>query len=737
MNDSERDDEAGARPPAPVTVFVSDPSAEAERVAQALRAEGYVVVDVPLSMLVARVAVQRPRVILIDADTHGAVDAITRVHELDESDAIDVVLLGKTGEALGGAELAALVREASGYFERPVDVTALLKKLEEITGGSEGGAASILGAAAAVGVARASLPPPSIARRPCRRARGTRPRRGRRCRCSGSRSISRRRRIRRTASAQGAPLSSELEMLLVEAEQRIGGQMGASESMLPSPEEEIEAVLPAEVLASLDGPRRRRGRRRAGRAGAPEHDDGRRKVDDGRQHRLGAHARSAARRHGRDVADAARRVVHRAGAHARRRERGIDGREHDGRGDGGHVALPNARPEVIAPPPPSPEPRPAQTPPPMTSAERQPAPRQRAEPVEAPKLAERVVLGASDAPAIMASAVAERRTGVLAFQSRDLVRRVAFRDGDVMFAASTSEDESLLPFLAARGELPRDRVAQLAGKVPPFGRHAGAALVAHGYLRQDALWSVLRAHAEWVLARIVATTDGTAGFEDDPPARVKGEPSVFGASTGAEVIIEVVRRVIAPADALARLGGDAARVTEGANAALQRECALGDAETEWLARAHGKTVGDAITSAAQSRLRVGALRAVAARRVRGHSSSGRARAGAPARAGGARRRRHARRRRRPRPRARAPAARRGGGLLRGARRRAGRDELRGEARVPRASSRVRAVEAPHAGARRLEDDVQRIASVLDEAYEILRDGARRERYRRAIDATPR
>ncbi len=57
---------------------------------------------------------------------------------------------------------------------------------------------------------------------------------------------------RKSASLQ-APLSGELEALLVEAEQRIGGQL-AHESMLPSPEEEIEAVLPADVLASLDEP---------------------------------------------------------------------------------------------------------------------------------------------------------------------------------------------------------------------------------------------------------------------------------------------------------------------------------------------------------------------------------------------------------------------------------------------------------------------------------------------------
>ena len=36
----------------------------------------------------------------------------------------------------------------------------------------------------------------------------------------------------------------------------------------------------------------------------------------------------------------------------------------------------------------------------------------------------------------------------------------------------------------------------------------------------------------------------------------------------------------------------------------------------------------------------------------------------------------------------------------------------------------------------LGEDVRKIVLVLEEAYEILRDNARRERYRRAIDATP-
>ena len=81
----------------PQAVFVSDPSAEAERMAQALRAAGYAVVDVPLSMLIARVAVQRPRVILLDADAEGALAAVARLRDLPDAEGIDVVFVGKLG----------------------------------------------------------------------------------------------------------------------------------------------------------------------------------------------------------------------------------------------------------------------------------------------------------------------------------------------------------------------------------------------------------------------------------------------------------------------------------------------------------------------------------------------------------------------------------------------------------------------------------------------------------------
>jgi hypothetical protein len=347
------------------------------------------------------------------------------------------------------------------------------------------------------------------------------------------------------------------------------------------------------------------------------------------------------------------------------------------------------------------------------------------------------VLGVGEAPRALAGFIASRATGVVVFDAGGVLRRVVLRDGDIVTAASTAEDESLLPFLAARGELPRDRVEQLAGKVPPFGRHAGAALVAHGYLRQDSLWSVLRAHAEWLLGRVVASDAKAASLEQEPPARLRGEPSVFGASTGAEVFVEAVRRVIAPGDAVGRLGGEGARVAEGSGAALLVECALGAAETDWLAKARGKTVGEALGSASDPDF-ASVLYALVALGV--------CEAIAPLNA---------------------PVLR----LTPAEKKPTELDALDDEAIRARVRARLQLVEEGDYFAvlgvardatsyevkraflelRRafepsklltpalmdLRSDVHKIANVLDEAYEILRDVARRERYRRAIDATPR
>src|SRR5690606_37666156 len=112
---------------------------------------------------------------------------------------------------------------------------------------------------------------------------------------------------------------------------------------------------------------------------------------------------------------------------------------------------------------------------------------------------------------------------------------------------------------------------------PPHGRHAGAALDAHGCLRQDQLWDALRGHAEWIVQTILRLGSGTAQLEPEAPGRLRSEPSVFAAATGPEIFVELVRRAVAPEEALAELGGLGSRIGDGAHARILAECALAPA----------------------------------------------------------------------------------------------------------------------------------------------------------------
>ncbi len=62
----------GSSPGRSPIVFVCDASAETERIGDTFRAAGYIVADVPLANLSARVAAQRPNVVLLDVDADGA-----------------------------------------------------------------------------------------------------------------------------------------------------------------------------------------------------------------------------------------------------------------------------------------------------------------------------------------------------------------------------------------------------------------------------------------------------------------------------------------------------------------------------------------------------------------------------------------------------------------------------------------------------------------------------------------
>jgi hypothetical protein len=200
-----------------------------------------------------------------------------------------------------------------------------------------------------------------------------------------------------------------------------------------------------------------------------------------------------------------------------------------------------------------------------------------------------------DPIAALAMAIGERVTGalVLSDPSHPITRRILLRDGDLVNAASEHPDDALIVFLVERGDLTPE-LARRCPKLPPTGRHAAAALIAHGILGQDDLWPVLRTHAEWLIARALRTTSCVAELEVEPPERLRAEPNVFGGAAGVEIFIDAVRRVVPAAEALTRLGGNEAVVAEGPRSGLLAESALGAVETEALRGAAGATLGQLV-----------------------------------------------------------------------------------------------------------------------------------------------
>lgn len=741
------------------TVFVTDAAEESSRVADTLRSAGYAVVDVPLSLLVSRVQVQRPQVVLVDVDASGALDQLAFVRKLPGSGAIDFVYFGTGAGSVRNAD-DALTQGGSAFFLRPIDIGAVVRRLEALTGGP-----------VARPEVRPSTPPPSMPMRsnvpPDRSSNQSLPAPG--VRTPGPplpMSVPSLQDLvdpPRSLSSFGG-VSNELQQLLADAELRADAiaQQGVDAGPLPSPEEEIESVLPADVLASLDEPIE---------ADEDEDHEGRPHTNSGEREGTGTHGAkpttAGGPKHttttGRPISTNPRPISTNPGrpistnpgrpasSHPKTAERPAS--ENPTRD---YIPSSRREPSLEMPVMPAPAPPPIIEPPSPRAA----PPIERLESVtiatvgdpiaalnnagqlptragsEAPPQASSaavVLLRPVEARRFVGEAIARRASGSLCFEHDRIVRRIVLREGDLVTAASGADRESLVCFLGARGDLPRDEVDRLSGKIPPYGRHAGAALVAHGWLGQDQLWSALRSHAEWIVTQVLRLGGGTAQLEAEPPGRLRSEPSVFGASTGCEIFVELVRRAVSSEEAIAALGGEGARIGDGARSTLLGECALPPAEIELITRGRGGTVADLLARSADPDVAsvvhalalLGVLDVMPAIEPSRKSDRDVAREVIALDDEAIR----------ARVRARMELVDEGDYFsLLGVSRDATSYEVRRAFIELRRAFEPTKILSPRL--HDLADDVKKIVVVLEEAYEILRDVARRERYRRAIDASP-
>jgi hypothetical protein len=194
--------------------------------------------------------------------------------------------------------------------------------------------------------------------------------------------------------------------------------------------------------------------------------------------------------------------------------------------------------------------------------------------------------------------------------------------------------------------------------------------------------------------------------------------------------VEVVRRVIAPEEALEKCGGAEARLDDGANADILHECALGTREMDLLLRSRGGSLGDLLRASAEPHIAsvvyaltllgvLAVIRAVGERPLGAASEDPSIEALDEDAI-------------RARVRARLELVEEADyfALLGVSRDATGYEVRRAFLQLRRAFEPSRILTPQIAD---LSADVRKIAAVLDEAYEILRDNARRERYRRAIE----
>jgi xanthine/CO dehydrogenase XdhC/CoxF family maturation factor len=225
---------------------------------------------------------------------------------------------------------------------------------------------------------------------------------------------------------------------------------------------------------------------------------------------------------------------------------------------------------------------------------------------------------------------------------------------------------------------------------------------------------------------------GGASLERVVPTRLSSEPSVFGGATGAEVLIEIVRRAIPPSDALSWIGGAEAQLTSGDAEALLAECALSSSELELVHGAPGASVGELVERAGVPEFTNVLFTLVELGILRSHRA-------AP---GANRRGKHP-----PAPdvidhdavrariRARRALVEEGDYFaLLGVSRNATNYDIRRAFTSLRKEFDPAHILTPFTAD--LAEDVQLILEILDEAYEILRDAVRRERYRRALEDSP-
>lgn len=517
------------------TIYVCDPSAEATRIESALSQAGYEVVDVPRHRLVDRVRLERPAAVVLDVADEAALAVVALIRATNGGEGVHVLFIAARGGPLRDAE-DALMRDGSGLFLRPVDPSSLVRKIEALVGPGD-----------------VNRERPARPRGPVQNAPEDLPS-GRSLETQGPSSM-----LGRESSLP--ELAEDIRSMLTAADAR-AAQLDLSGAAPPlDGDGEIDLILGSDDLTGI--------------APAEEAEGSERELEEGRSLTSGANTGA-----GRSRSDDERSLTQNPAQVAKQRRTTASQAVGTGHGAStrsstapGYVATPNATSARLAaaeepaksiregalamPRMPSigtrdgidsaPVPTPSLATPALSSAHlaafagapraflSEPPHQAATLPPEAPAALTSVppILTDRLAPGLLAGLLRSQASGVLTFSEDGTSRSLTLRDGDISAVQSTYPEDGLVALLDQRGLVSREALGTMS--LSPIPRLACAALVARGFLAQDDLWPALRLHGEHVVRAMLASARGSVSFVEGRLA--SDGPSPFGALSGGAVFV--------------------------------------------------------------------------------------------------------------------------------------------------------------------------------------------------------
>lgn len=128
-------------------------------------------------------------------------------------------------------------------------------------------------------------------------------------------------------------------------------------------------------------------------------------------------------------------------------------------------------------------------------------------------------------PSYLYQAVRNRVTGTLVVRSGERARRLFFREGEIVFVASSDGAQLLGELLLADGAIVTEELDDCLVEASDTGCRLGEVLLARGHVRPSSLARLLNRQREERLATMFAWSSGAIAFH---PGEKSGEPPVPG-----------------------------------------------------------------------------------------------------------------------------------------------------------------------------------------------------------------